>query len=191
MNGFILCLHNVYHVPDLQYNLYSVKQHKNYYLCEYFFGYKGDILAFPHICFHIDDHNDLLIYATDAGPSTNKTHWSSTNGLHLKGAKSSLSHDQPCRLPSQKRNPSKNYHRHLATIDLHQYLGFRTLKNLTHFKTIFSQPTVTIIPAGSTPVALGDVFPALWLTTKHATHMYYRFVTARAPRLSKLLNNFD
>ena len=31
INGFILRIHNVYHVPSLHYNLYSVKQHKMYH----------------------------------------------------------------------------------------------------------------------------------------------------------------
>ena len=50
----------------------------------------------------------------------------------------------------------KNHHRHLTTMDLHQYFRFHTLKNTTHFKTV-SQPTVTIFPAGSTPKAIGNV----------------------------------
>ena len=137
INGFILRLQNVFHVPDLQYNLYSVKQHKNYNLCGCYFGYKGDILAFPNFSFHIDDQDDLLIFATDVGKSTNKIYWSSTNVLQLKGAKSSYS--QPRHLPSQKPNPSKNHHRRLTTIDLHHYFGFRTLKISHTFKLLLSQ----------------------------------------------------
>ena len=120
------------------------------------FWFKGDFLAFPKFSFHIDDHDVLLVYGSDVGPSTNKIHWSSTDGLNLKGSKSSLSPPQPMRLPSHKPNPSKDHYKRITTVDLHQYFGFRTLKNIEHFKTV-SLPTVTLIPAGTPPMSIGDI----------------------------------
>ena len=118
-------------------------------------GYRGDFLSFPKFKFHIEDKSDLIIYATDVGKTTNKIHWSSLDGLHLHGAKSTVS-NHPRRLPSQKPNPSKSTHRCMSTIDLHRYFGFRTLKNIKHFQSV-AQPTVTIIQAGDFPLQIGDV----------------------------------
>ena len=156
INGFILCLHDIYHVPNLSYNLYSVKQHKQYYKYSCSFGYEGDLLTFPKLSFSIDDLDDLMIYATNVGPSTNKIHWCSNDGKYIHGAKTTISTPPPRRLSSHKPNPSKSHHRKFTTIDLHKYFGFRTLKNLSHFKTV-ALPNVTIIPAGDHPMELGDV----------------------------------
>ena len=162
INGYILRINDVYHVPNLHNNLYSVKQHKNYIRCSCSFGYDGDFLTFPNFKFSIDDQDDLIVYASDVSPSTNKIHWCSSDGKPIRVAKVSHQPPKPRRLPSQKPNPSKNHHRRLTTVDLHRYFGFRTLKTLSHFKVV-ALPNVTIIPAGDNPMEIGDV------TTIHRT----------------------
>ena len=136
INGYILRLHNVYHVPNLNYNFYSVKEHKHYHLCECSFGHKGNFLTFPKFSFHVNNQEDLMVYVIDIDPSTNKIHWCSTDGTHILSAKTYHINSTPRRLPSYKSNPSKNHYRRLTTINLHKYFGFHTLTNHQHFQQV-------------------------------------------------------
>ena len=63
-------------------------------------------------------------------------------------------------MPSHKPNPNKQVQRKITNIDIHKYLGFRTLKTLKPFCTV-AQPNVTFVEVGELPITHGD------LTTIH------------------------
>ena len=153
--GYVIQLHDVYHVPNLQFSLYSVKQHRRYLKCSCIFDNNSASLNFPKFKFDIDDECDMVIYGRSDTSKSNKIHWSSLDGSIpsvYRAAKSST----PIPLPSHKPNPNKNVHRRITNIDIHKYLGFCTLKNIKIFQSV-AQNNVTFVNAGELPLSHGDM----------------------------------
>ena len=155
IQGYILHLHNVYLVPSLQFNLYSVKVHRRYPKCSCLFDNDAATLNFPKFSFDINDDYDMIIYAKNILHTVQKIHWSSRDGMRLTAAKSTHSVSPPLRLPSHKPNPNKQTHRKITNIDIHKYLGFRTLKKLEPFRLV-AKDNVSFIEAGEIPLSHGD-----------------------------------
>ena len=162
INGYILQIHNVFYVPALQYCLYSVKQHRRYNQCSCIFNNDAATLSFPKFTVNINDEHDMFIYATSLRNRASKIHWSSTDGMKHNGRM--ISDNNPHKLPYQKPNPSNQAHRRISNIDIHKYMGFRTLKTLKSFQEV-SQNTVTFINAGEIPHNIGN-----FTTIKKHTH---------------------
>ena len=154
INGYVLRLHDVYHVPDLQFSLYSVKQHRRYLQCSCVFDNDSASLIFPKFHFTIDDEYDMVIHGSSDTSASNKIHWSSTDGVVHSCRRAN--HLPPISMPSHKPNPNKQVHRRISNIDIHKYLGFRTLKDLSIFQSV-SQDTVSFVNAGELPLSHGDV----------------------------------
>ena len=123
INGYIIKLHDVFYVPDLQYSLYLIKQHKRYQNCSCLFYNDAATLSFPNFNINIHDDHDILIYATSLRHKASKIHWSSMDGIHSSGYQIS-NHTIPHKLPYQKPNPSKQSQRKISNIDIHNYMGF-------------------------------------------------------------------
>ena len=81
-----------------------------------------------------------------------KIHWSSTDGIKYARKTST---NKPIKMPDQKPNPNKQVHRKITNIDIHKYMGFRTLKNLKTFQSV-SKNNITFVNAGEIPVSHGD-----------------------------------
>lgn len=58
-------------------------------------------------------------------------------------------------MPSHKPNPNHQSNRRITNIDIHKYLGFRTLKTLKPFELV-SQNTVQFVNAGEIPLNHSD-----------------------------------
>ena len=155
IDGYILQLHDAYHVPALQFSLYSVKQHRRYISCSCVFDNKSASFNFPKFQFTINDDFDMMIYGRSNPVTSTKIHWSSLDGTKLSHRHVSKS-PEPVSMPSHKPNPNKQHHRKITNIDIHKYMGFRTLKNLKPFQ-IVSQDTVQLVNAGEIPLNHGDV----------------------------------
>ena len=163
INGYILQIHNVYYVPDLQYCLYSVKQYRKYQECSCIFNNYAALFSFPHFTINICDDHDMYITATSLQHRASIIHWCSTDGLtssgyHIDG------NQVPHHLPFHEPNPSKQVQRRISNIDIHKYMGFRTLKILKSFQEV-SQNTVTFINTGKIPKDIGN-----YTTIKKHTH---------------------
>ena len=106
VNGYILQLHNVYYIPDLQYCLYLMKQHQLYLNCSCLFDNDAATLSFPHFNVNTNEDHDMLICAVSLKHKASKIHWSSMDGSKSSGFKVS---DQPTphALPYHKPNLSK------------------------------------------------------------------------------------
>ena len=111
IQGYILQLHNVYLVPSLQFNLYSVKIHRKYPKCSCIFNNDAATLHFPKFSFNINDNFDMVIYAKNISNNINKIHWSSRDGTRISARQSNTSVSKPLLLPSHKPNPNKQIHR--------------------------------------------------------------------------------
>ena len=128
IQGYILNIHDVYLVPSLQFSLYSVKQHRRYLQCSCIFNNDAATLHFPKFKFNIDDDYDMLIYGRFHNPNKSKIHWSSKDGLRTSIRRATTT--TPIIMPDHKPNPNKQVHRKMTNIDIHKYMGFRTLKTL-------------------------------------------------------------
>ncbi len=154
INGYLLHIHDVYLVPTLQFSLYSVKQHRKYPQRSCLFDNDAATLNFPKFTFDIDDKYDMLIYGASVSTPPPKIHWSSKDGLHLN-ARQISSDKLPIPMPGHKPNPNKQVHRKITNIDIHKYLGFRTLKKLKPFRLV-AKDTVTFVDAGEITLSHGD-----------------------------------
>ena len=134
IQGYILHIHNIYLVPTLQLSLYSVKQHRRYIQCSCVFNNTAATLHFPKFSFQIDDEHDMLIYGKSIRNTPTKIHWSSTDGIQQSVRQ--VSTQSPIPMPDHKPNPNKKVHQKISNIDIHKYLGFRTLKSLKPFQQV-------------------------------------------------------
>ena len=71
INGYVIQLHEAFHVPTLQYSLYSVKQHRRYLQCSCLFDNTSAKLTFPKFSFDIDDEFDMIVNGRSA-PNSHK-----------------------------------------------------------------------------------------------------------------------
>ena len=152
IQGYILHIHNVYLVPKLQFSLYSVKQHCRYIQCSCVFDNTTTSLNFPKFSFNIDDEYDMLIYGKSVPKTLTKIHWSSMDGTQQSVRQ--VSTQSPIPMPDHKTNPNKQTHRKISNIDIHKYLGFRTLKSLKPFQQV-SKNNISFINAGEIPLTHG------------------------------------
>ncbi len=155
IQGYILHIHNVYLVPSLQFNLYSVEVHCKYPKCSCIFDNDAATLNFPKFSFNINDEFDMVIYAKNIPHQIHKIQWSSRDGTRLSAQQSTPPISQPLPLPSHKPNPNKQVHRRITNIDIHKYLGFRTLKKLQPF-CLVAKNNVSFVEAGELPLSHGD-----------------------------------
>ena len=94
----------------------------------------------------------MLIYGHKTPHKSSKIHWSSTDG-YVSVQKATT--PSPILLPDQKPNPNKQVHHKISNIDIHKYLGFRTLKTIKPFQLV-AQDAVSFINAGEIPLTHGD-----------------------------------
>ena len=66
LNGKLIEITNVLHVPSLRSPLYSVRQHRRYESCSFVGDNSGMFLTFPEFTVEIDDSEDCVAHATPA-----------------------------------------------------------------------------------------------------------------------------
>jgi len=74
VQGRVLDVHDVYHIPDLTHSLYSLKVHRKYYKCGAIFSNSECIVIFPKFNFDIDDSDEMILYGENLGPTTKTIH---------------------------------------------------------------------------------------------------------------------
>ena len=111
INGYLLLIHDVYYIPQLQFCLYSVKQHRKYIKCSCVFNNNGSTLHFLKFKFTINDDYDMLIHACSISKRLIKIHWSSLDGVKSSIHHTSIANTSPISLPSH--NPTQT-NKHIA-----------------------------------------------------------------------------